>query len=120
MLKNPASSHSPQPWLMANQGCLQSGQYEAFITVLTKVVLNNLVVLECKFPSPRSGGSDIAGEETYSVARGIGQRSFDVRGNYCISAGKGPSMEDFLIFLEERRTEKLQQNCLSVSFFSVH
>ena len=74
------------------------GSTEAFITVLTKVVLNNLVVLECKFPSPRSGVNDIAGEEAHSVARGIGQRSFEVYGNYCISAGKGPSMEDFLIF----------------------
>lgn len=42
------------------------------------------MMLECKFPSRRSGVNYIAREEAYSFARGIGQRSFEVCGNYCI------------------------------------
>lgn len=66
--------------------------------MLTKVVLNSLLVWERMFPSPRSGVNDIAGKETYPVPRGIDQMSFEVHDNYCISADKGPSVEDFHIF----------------------
>lgn len=67
MLKDPASCHSPDPGSWQTRDVFRAGSTEAFITVLTKGVLNNLVVLGCKFPSSRSGGNDIVGEEAYLI-----------------------------------------------------